>query len=357
MGLCPYIAQPSRRPFKGQAPEGRNRAARRAVRQQLGPLRQLTVQPKTRARYAKALDKFFFYMRERDLQLPTRKVLLDPLISDYVEHLWANGEGRSLASDTIAALQDKDPSIKGHLASSWRLLKTWNAHEIPNRAPPMTEQALHTVVGHALFNDRTAFALSLLLGFYCLLRTGELLGLRNQDIAQSGPTAVAVVSLGLTKGGRRTGAAESVTITEEDTLRRLWQWKQQCPSPSAWRRLFNCTVEALDLSSYEYRPYSLRRGGATFYFQKHGQLDRLLVQGRWQSSRTARIYLNDGLAILAEQQLSLAPHARVFHSQYCRARTNPLPKLEHAKAKPCRAGATGRAKPKSGNLRKRKKKG
>eukprot|EP00438_Fugacium_kawagutii_P021648 Skav231607 [mRNA] locus=scaffold1636:8556:16397:- [translate_table: standard] len=248
--------------------------------------------------------------------------LLDPLISDYIEHLWANGEGRSLASDSIAALQDKDPSIKGHLASSWRLLKTWNAHEIPNRAPPMTEQALHTLVGHALFNDRAPFALSLLLGFYGLLRTGELLGLKNQDISQASPTSVAVISLGLTKGGKRMGASESVTITEEDTLRRLWQWKvthskgdSLCPSPSVWRRLFNLTVAALDLDSYQYRPYSLRRGGATFYFKKHGQLDRLLVQGRWQSTRTARIYLNDGLAILAENQLSLAPHARVFLSQ------------------------------------------
>eukprot|EP00438_Fugacium_kawagutii_P025256 Skav212858 [mRNA] locus=scaffold786:248358:249889:+ [translate_table: standard] len=307
--------------------EGRDRAARQAVRNQLGPLRNLTVQPKTRARYSKALDKFFLYLRQRDLQLPTRKALLDPLMSEYIEHLWASGEGRSLASDSLAAVQDRDPGVKGHLPSSWRLLKTWNAHEIPCRAPPLTEQALHTLVGHALFNNRPEFALSLLLGFYGLLRTGELLGLRNQDIAQAGPGSVAVVSLGLTKGGQRMGASESVTITEEDTLRRLWQWKcnhskgeQLCPSPSAWRRLFNCTVDALNLAEYEYRPYSLRRGGATFYFQKHGQLDRLLIQGRWQSSRTARIYLNDGLAILAEHQLTLAPHARVFHSQYVRAR-------------------------------------
>lgn len=201
--------------------EGRSKAERQAVRKQLGPLSRLTVQPKTRARYSKALDKFFFYLRERELQLPTRKGLLDPLISEYIEHLWASGEGRALASDTIAGLQDKDPSIKGHLASSWRLLKAWNAHEIPCRAPPLTEQALHTLVGHALFNGRNSFALSLMVAFHGLLRTGELLGLRNQDITQSSPTSVAVVSLGLTKGGKRMGAAESVTITEEDTLRRL----------------------------------------------------------------------------------------------------------------------------------------
>eukprot|EP00438_Fugacium_kawagutii_P000376 Skav221431 [mRNA] locus=scaffold4701:53936:64847:- [translate_table: standard] len=199
----------------------------------------LTVQPKTRERYNRALERFFRYLRERDLQLPRQKSLLDPLISDYIEWLWSQGEGRSLASDSIAALQDRDPSIKGHLSSCWRLLKTWASHEILNRAPPLTEEAVQTLAGYALFHDRSAFALSLLVGFYGLLRTGELLGLRNQDIVQSGPTSVAVISLGLTKAGQRVGASESVTISEEDTLRRLWQWKQSqskgaslCPSPS-----------------------------------------------------------------------------------------------------------------------------
>lgn len=234
--------------------DGRSKAARKQQRQELGALRDLTVQPKTRARYDRALQKFFLYLRQRNLSLPQRKCLLDPLVSDYVEFLWSEGEGRALASDSIAALQDKDPSIKGHLSSSWRLMKTWSSNELPNRAPPLTEEALYTLVGHALFHDNHKFALSLLLGFFGLLRTGELLGLRNQDVAQDGPSSVAIISLGLTKGGQRAGAAESVTITEEDTLRRLWQWKQShakgdslCPSPAVWRRMFNQTVESLGL--------------------------------------------------------------------------------------------------------------
>lgn len=123
------------------------------------------------------------------------------------------------------------------------MLKTWASREIPNRAPPLTEDAVKTLAGHALFNNRPEFALSLLLGFFGLLRTGELLGLRNCDIAQEGPTSVAVISLGLTKGGQRMGASESITVTEEDALRQLWQWKQThlkgdsiCPSPAKWRK-------------------------------------------------------------------------------------------------------------------------
>ena len=175
----------------------------------------------------------------------------------------------------------------------------------------------------------------MLIGFYALLRTGELLSLRNKDIVQASSTSVAIISLGLTKGGQHTGASESVTLTEEETLRRLWQWKSQvppgaflCPAPHTWRKIFNQSLESLGLGDLGYRPYSLRRGGATFYFQRHGQLDRLLVQGRWQSSRTARIYLNSGLAMLAEQQLQMSPKALTFHQQFLRSRTRALPQLE-----------------------------
>ena len=340
--------------------EGRSKAERQATRAQLGSLQQLTVQPKTRERYNRAIDRFHEYLSTNEITLPYKRIFLDPIVSDYLEFLWSQGEGRSLASDTLAGLQDKDPHIKGHLANSWRLLKTWVSNEIPCRAPPLTEVALQTLVGHSLFACQPVFALSLLLAFYGLLRTGELLGLHNKDISQAGPTSVAIISLGLTKGGRRAGAAESVTISEEETLRRFWQWKQAtnpgtalCPAPHRWRKMFNDTIFSLGLSEYQYRPYSLRRGGATFYFQRHGQLDRLLIQGRWQSSKTARLYINSGLATLAETELRLTPHARVFHKQFLHSMSSPLPKLELATRG--RAGGTGSKSSKAAKSMKREK--
>lgn len=48
-----------------QRVEGRSKVERQVIRQQLGPLKGLTVQPKTRDRYNKALDKFFTYLRDR----------------------------------------------------------------------------------------------------------------------------------------------------------------------------------------------------------------------------------------------------------------------------------------------------
>ena len=85
--------------------------------------------------------------------------------------------------------------------------------------------------------------------------------------------------------------------------------------PHAWRALFTKATEALKLNDLHFRPYSLRRGGATFWFNQHGSFDKLLVQGRWAAARTARVYLNDGLAQLADMSLSnsvLIPYVNLY---------------------------------------------
>ena len=331
--------------------EGKDKASRQQQRRALGPLRHLAVQPATRARYDKALERFRNFLREENRRFPDDPATLDFWLSHYIEFLWESGEGRALACDSIASVQDYRPSAKGRLPSSWRLMKTWSSTEIPSRAPPLPTEALDILVGYSLFKKDDLFALSLLLGFHGLLRTGELLGIKKAHIEQKGPRSVAIVSLGLTKGGRRQGAAESVTIREEDTLRRLWQWKNTpssrpslCEAAHVWRKKFSEYLEATGLSEHSFRPYSLRRGGATSYFAKHGSLDKLLIAGRWQAAKTARIYINEGLAVLAEFQLATNARAKAFRRQYERSKSLELQPLEHARMG--RTGGTGRKRKK-----------
>ena len=317
--------------------EGRTKEQRAKVRKNLGSLKQLTVQPKTRARYEAARKRFYRFLSNENLALPRKRDHLDAILAEYIDWLWLNGEGRALASDTVAGLQDLDPKLKGHLSLTWRLLKTWHVNEIPNRAPPLPEPALFAMVGWSIFLHHHDFALSLLLAFYGLLRTGELFSLNSSSIMITSPSKPAVISLGLTKGGKRAGASESVTIHVSEVLRRLWHWKKQAkpgqllvPSGSQWRTQFAKCLSALHLASFSFRPYSLRRGGSTFWFQKHASFDKLLVMGRWQASRTARIYLNEGLAMMAELQLP-PKHLRSFQLVYHNALESPLPKLERTR--------------------------
>ena len=223
---------------------------------------------------------------------------MDNLVSDYLEHLWEQGEDRATASTFLAALQDFDPKLKNNLPGWWKLMKTWETHELPFRAPPMTEAVLSAMVGWAVLHQNETFGLSLLVGYYGLLRAGELLARQAWHIHMSSPSQPAVLNLGLTKAGKRQGAAESVTIAEKHVLSKLWGWKSRVPAhtfltlkPHAWRAMFVECLKKLKLERWELRPYSLRRGGAIHPFVKVGSFDKVLLAGRWTAFKTARIYI------------------------------------------------------------------
>lgn len=246
---------------------------------ELGTLKDLAVQPATKRRYDKAAEGFFTLLKQENLVLPTRKDRLDPLLCEYLEHLWATGVGRGQANDTVAALQHLQPSLRGHLAGAWRLLKTWAINEIPNRAPPIPEQVVRAVAGWAFFHGHYTFGVLIVLGFYCMLRSGELMGLNSSHMC-SLKEKQALISLGMTKGGKRQGAAESVVLGVESAFRLIHYWQRSapagtpfCTNPSKWRSLFNESLEAMNLSKFHFRPYSLRRGGATLAMLARTQID------------------------------------------------------------------------------------
>ena len=90
-----------------QVPGLEGRAQRKAVRKEIGPLKDCVVSAKTRARYDKAVKKFFQYLEDEHLAIPVTVSSFDDQLSDYIDYLWQEGEGKALASDTVAALQDK----------------------------------------------------------------------------------------------------------------------------------------------------------------------------------------------------------------------------------------------------------
>ena len=302
--------------------EGRSQQERQKVRKQMGSLKSLTIQPRTRARYDKAKDRFYQFLTDNKLHIPKQKHLMDGILCEYLEHLWSTGEGRGLASDTLASLQDASPGLRGSIPGAWRLLKTWHVHEIPNRAPPFPERIVQSLAGYFLFHGEPSMALSILVGFYGMLRTGEVLGIRCKDVTVDDKGSTAIIALGFTKGGKRTGAAESITIHVTDVVHRLKYWKAArkpgtmlTPPAHTWRKQFSSALESLGLDRWEFRPYSLRRGGATFWFSRHGSLDRILIQGRWMAAKTARTYLNEGLAVLTELDIPIKL-TRPFHTVY-----------------------------------------
>ena len=124
------------------------------------------------------------------------------------------------------------------------------------------------MVGWSLYHQYFSFATSLLRCFYGILRTGEMLDVTKRRLDISDSLRVAVVSLGMTKAGKRAGVQESVTVGHDTAFRYLHQWsslasshQRLCPPAARWRKLFKTCVEALHLEPLDLRPYSLRRGG------------------------------------------------------------------------------------------------
>jgi hypothetical protein len=66
-------------------------------------LSDLAVQPKTKQRYQKSLDDFFSFLEREGVDFPKRREAMDGLISDYLEFLSAEGEGRAAASTFLAS--------------------------------------------------------------------------------------------------------------------------------------------------------------------------------------------------------------------------------------------------------------
>ena len=100
------------------------------------------------------------------------------------------------------------------------------------------------------------------------------------------------------------------------------------------------------MQEFAFRPYSLRRGGATFWFQKHQNLDKILVQGRWQTQRSARIYLNEGLAVLSQLRVPRDdPRVKPFMTVFCNFLSLPRFLTLEPPAVGGRAGGVGKTKP------------
>ena len=164
------------------------------------------------------------------------------------------------------------------------------------------------MANYAISHRDIIFAALILLGFSGLLRTGEILQLRACDILIGRHDII--INLPNTKSGTRNNAAEMVqlhdhmtleTVREVSLLRKatnnartpLWDYSGQ-----AFRDKFAHHLRRFHLANHCFRPYSMRRGGATHLFQATGSMETVMLKGRWNSPKVAKIYISDALSYL-----------------------------------------------------------
>ena len=282
----------------------RTRTERRAARRGIA-LRDAGITFRTRCAYFFALRLLLPYIE--NVQNESE---LDSACAEWVETTWEDGESIYTVGNALSGLHFFEPLTKRKIPSAWRLLSTWKKLEWPARAPPLTREIVISLAYYAISHDDLLFSCLLVLGFFALLRTGELLKLTGRDLLVNARQVV--ISLKETKTGKRNAANEMVTTDDPFTImvvqttrslladwhaldKPLWGF-----TPQAFRRHFDSYLRRFHIQDYGFRPYSLRRGGATWLMQSTGSMELALLKGRWASHKVARVYIADGVSKLPD---------------------------------------------------------
>ena len=265
---------------------------------------------KTQTRYYMAIRKLLPFMERAKSEDQ-----LDPLVAEWVRLMWRQGEPLLTIGDGLSALHYFQPWTKKKIPHSWKLFAVWRGIELPSRAPPLTKRITTSLAAYEWDHDHFEMAVVLLLAFECLLRTGEALAVTPYDFSIGSRSGIC--SLKATKSGQRNSVDEVISIVDPTTLEVLRLFlevrKQQnamsiplwSGSANQFRVRFKQLCLLAGLQQYNFRPYSLRRGGATHVFQTTRSMEQAMLRGRWNSSKVAKLYISDGLSFIP----SIRPNA------------------------------------------------
>ena len=188
-------------------------------------LRDAGISARTEARYAVALFNLLPWISS-----VCSVQELDDRLCDWIQAAWDKGDSIHVVSDGLCGLQHREPWLKRQIAQAWKLFSIWRKLESPDRAPPLTPAIVQAWMMYSVDHHDLLFAGLLGLGFFALLRTGEILNVRAKDLLL-GSTA-GIVSLYQTKTGQRDNVAEMVHFDDPMTLDILRVVKDLSPWPA-----------------------------------------------------------------------------------------------------------------------------
>ena len=197
----------------------------------------------------------------------------------------------------VLAVQRRKRISGSLLAGTWQAIRGWKAIAPSRPRTPITRHLLEALVLAALSKGYLehgsarqrwwSAALGFWLGFECLLRPGEVLGLRVCDVVVpeetlAGPDAGIVLVLQTPKT-RRVWRKQFVISHESEFNSWLIWWlagrtaKQRVftLSMSSWRNMLMQLCHEMRVTNMRITLGSLRAGGATWQFREYSNLGRL----------------------------------------------------------------------------------
>jgi integrase len=281
--------------------------------------------PSTQAMYRRAALAFVGWLDSVD-EDPADFDDLDVLIEEYLHLHWLgkHGHGKGFAANTVNGIIKLLPEAKGFLPRSHAALKGFEKSQPKVSYPPLSKTVAVALAVKLATDGRYRAGLATLVGFSCLLRISELVGLRREDVADhrrdprvDNDTRLMTLRLRATKTGPNQRVVVDDPVVADllaDAARRTRVGDFIFPfSAAAYRCLFKSACSAMGLSAL-YVPHSLRHGGATWLVARGHPVEEVMRRGRWASTRSARIYIQSGEASLLATQVpaSVAAMGRAF---------------------------------------------
>jgi len=242
---------------------------------------------------------------------------LDELLTEFLHFLYLNNGSKQTGNNTLYGLMMKAPNLKGKLPLSRLAMRGWDKLQPSVAYPPLTWPITVAIAARMAQRGQILQAVATVLSFHCLLRVGEMTQLRRQDVALADDARLGVDGFGGALRLRRTktGRNQWVTLVDKDILalltlvcRDLQPNDRVFPfSPASFRRTLRSACLDLGIQT-PYVPHSLRHGGATRLHMQGVPVEDIMLRGRWQSSKSARHYIQSGQALL----LSISTPAEVL---------------------------------------------
>eukprot|EP00438_Fugacium_kawagutii_P028079 Skav223928 [mRNA] locus=scaffold2593:382825:387213:+ [translate_table: standard] len=241
---------------------------------------------------------------------------VDEVLEQFVRAQHASGKKSALrqAKHAVLMIQIMRPRLRRSLQSTWEVLKSWEESQPSSFRAPMPLPLLAAMVCSARIraerSDTTAerqvwftFSTLLLVGFFGLLRPGELLNISGEDVSLPNSLTMggsfAVIRIRRPKNARQMGVQQFIELRHADAINWLsWLKVSQGSSQPFWkstankfRHMFKQICVSLHIAQLRLSPASLRAGGATSLIDEGWETNRIRFLGRWSHLKSLEHYL------------------------------------------------------------------
>ena len=285
-----------------------------------------SVAPTTVSIYRTAATRFYDFCRTH--QHPTHTLNdLDYSMAIFIASLHDGGQSRARASAAVYGVLFYRPEARGHLLIATRVLTGWSRLQPSVSHPPLTWPLTVLIATTMARRSHIDAAMATLVAFDCFLRISEYVAFVIEDLALPSDLRLGSRIPGYRATLRirtaKTGTNQSVQIyNHKITLllarfvhRRRTLHRAQLESPlfrlhseEAYRRVFNDAIRCLGIASVHFVPHSLRHGGATHAINMGYDLNTIMQRGRWRSTSSADLYLQQANAARLSIRISPDVH-------------------------------------------------